>query len=213
MDQISTLLPNGQSLSDSLPDAANDRDRRQYSRNVKVMRVARLKDLNVHAECLGLVRDVSPGGMMIDADFPLEIGQTVAIALLDDQELKGDIIWLDGKTVGVEFAQPIDVEQILAKPSIKPDGRRARLPRFRLNKPVTLRIEEKAADAMLLDLSQRGAKFCCDAKLKLHATVLVRLDCEHAVRATVKWRAGNMIGVEFHRLLSVDELGVWLKDS
>ena len=51
-------------------------DRRQHNRNVKVMRVARLKDVKLHAECLGLVRDVSPGGMMIDADFPLEIGQT-----------------------------------------------------------------------------------------------------------------------------------------
>ncbi|WP_373472440.1 hypothetical protein [Sphingorhabdus lacus] len=49
--------------------------------------------------------------------------------------------------------------------------------------------------------------------MKLHANILVRLNRENAVRATVKWRAGNMIGVEFHRLLSVDELGVWLKDS
>jgi hypothetical protein len=213
MDQISTLFSDRQPLSDSLPDAANDGDRRQHSRNVKVMRVARLKDVNLHAECLGLVRDVSPGGMMVDADFPLEIGQTVAIALLDDQELKGDVVWLDGKTVGVEFAQPIEVEKILAKPSVKSDGRRARLPRFKLDKAVTVRADEKAADAQLLDLSQRGAKFSCDLKMKLHANVLVRLNPENAVRATVKWRAGNMIGVEFHRLLSVDELGIWLKNS
>lgn len=213
MDPISTLLVNKQPLPDSLPDAANDGDRRQYSRNVKVMRVARLTDVNVHAECLGLVRDVSPGGMMIDADFPLEIGQTVAIALLDDQELMGDVIWLDGKTVGVEFPQPIEIEQILAKPSTKSDGRRARLPRFKLNKPVSLRIDDKMADATLLDLSQRGAKFCCEVKLKLHAAVLVRLNRDNAVRATVKWRAGNMTGVEFHRLLSVEELGIWLRDS
>jgi PilZ domain len=211
MDPISTLFAHSEPESDSLPDAANDRERRLHNRNVKVMRVARLKDVKLHAECLGLVRDVSPGGMMIDADFPLEIGQSVSIALLDDQELTGDVVWLDGKTVGIEFAHPVDVEYILAKPSIKPDGRRARLPRFKVKKPVTLRIDEKSADAMLLDISQRGAKFQCDFKLKLHSNILVRLNRESAVRATVKWRAGNLVGVEFHRLFSVDELGIWLK--
>ena len=36
-----------------LPDVANDLDRRGHARNVKVMRVARLKDMKLHAEYLG----------------------------------------------------------------------------------------------------------------------------------------------------------------
>lgn len=197
--------------SESLPEVANDSDRRQHARNIKVMRVARLKDVKLHAECLGMVRDVSPGGMMIDADFPLEIGQSVSIALLDDQELTGDVVWREGKTVGVHFSQEIPVEQILAKPSVKADGRRARLPRFKTCKTATLRMDEQTFEADLLDLSQRGAKLACSVKAKMHSNILIRLDAARSVRGTVKWRAADMLGIEFHRLLSVDELGNWLR--
>jgi PilZ domain len=200
-----------ESEPDPAVEVANDPDRRQHSRNVKVMRVARLKDIELHAECLGMVRDVSSGGMMIDAHFPLEIGQSVSVALLDDQELTGEVVWKDGKTVGVKFASEIAVDEILAKPSVKPDGTRARLPRFKAGKGVSLRIDDRSFAAELLDLSQRGAKLVSEVNARLHSNILVRLDAGRAVRATVKWRAAGMIGVEFHRLLSVDELGSWLK--
>jgi PilZ domain len=196
---------------ESIPEVANDSDRRQHARNVKVMRVARLKDIQLHAECLGMVRDVSSGGMMIDAHFPLEIGQSVSVALLDDQELTGDVVWKDGKTVGVKFVEEVAVDQILAKPSVKADGTRARLPRFKADKSVSLRIDDRSHHADLIDLSQRGAKLVSEINAKLHSNILVRLDAGRAVRATVKWRTAGMIGVEFHRLLSVDELGSWLK--
>jgi hypothetical protein len=196
---------------ESAPEVANDSDRRQHARNVKVMRVARLKDIQLHAECLGMVRDVSPGGMMIDADFPLEIGQSVSVALLDNQELTGDVVWKEGKTVGVKFLDEVTVEQILARPSVQPDGTRARLPRFKAGKTVSLRIDDRSVDAELIDLSQRGAKLVSEINAKLHSNILVRLDTGRAVRATVKWRAAGMIGVEFHRLLSVEELGSWLR--
>ena len=196
-----------------LPDVANDLDRRGHARNVKVMRVARLKDMKLHAEYLGLVRDVSPGGMMIDADFPLEIGQSVAVALLDDQELTGDVVWIDGKTVGIQFDEPIAVENILAKPSIKANGRRARHPRFKVNKSVVLRLADQNIQAMLQNISQRGAMLICSTKTKLHSNILLRMNRDHAVRATIKWRTANLMGVEFHRLLSVEELGIWLKEE
>lgn len=211
VDASSAQFSDRKPVPDIAPDAANDSDRRQHSRAVKVMRVARLKNVELHAECLGLVRDVSSGGMKIDADFPLEIGQSVEIALLDDQDLVGDVVWLDGKTVGIRFSRPISVEQILTRPSNKHGARQVRLPRFKIERDVILKIETQLSEAKLLDLSQRGAKLRCDAKVKLHQNILVRLNLQHAVRATVKWRAANMLGVEFHRLLTVEELGDWLR--
>lgn len=198
---------------ESVPDAANDSDRRAHNRAVKVMRVARLKNVKLHAECLGLVRDVSSGGMKIDADFPLEIGQAVSVALLDDQELNGNVVWVDGKTVGVKFDQPIVVEHILARPSLKTDGRRARLPRFKVSKAVKLGHNDKSFDAELIDLSQRGAKLFSDGKFKMHSNILVRLSPICVVRASVQWQVGTNLGVEFHRLLTVEELGIWLGDA
>ena len=41
------------------PDLAKSSDRREHARSIKVMRIARLKNIQMHAECLGMVRDVS----------------------------------------------------------------------------------------------------------------------------------------------------------
>jgi PilZ domain len=189
----------------------NEADRRQHARNMRVMRVARLAAPDLHTEGLGMVRDVSPGGMMIDAHFDLELGQTVSIALLDDQELTGTLVWKDGSMIGVSFAEEIPIDQILAKPSAQPDGKRARLPRFAVQRLVQLKLDAATFDAMLHDVSQRGAKLRCEGKIRVHNNILVRADALRAVAATVKWRAGDMLGVEFHRLLPVSELEQWLK--
>jgi hypothetical protein len=189
----------------------DETDRRQHTRNMRVMRVARLAAPDIHAEGLGMVRDVSPGGMMIDAHFDLELGQTVSIALLDDQELTGAVVWKDGSMIGVSFTEEVPVDQILAKPSAQPDGKRARLPRFAVQRPVHLKLETAMVDAILHDVSQRGAKLQCEGKLRVHNNVLLRAEGQRAVAATIKWRAGDMLGVEFHRLLPVSELDQWLK--
>ncbi len=196
--------------TDPVADVAGHLDRREHARSIKVMRVARLKDIRVHAECLGLVRDVSPGGMMIDALFPLEVGQSISIALLDDQELTGEIMWRDGTTVGVQFTSEIPVDDILAKPTIKKDGKRTRLPRFKACKPIILNCESKAFEAVLSNISQRGAKILSDAKPRMNSNVLIRLNSAYSVAATVKWRTTCIIGVEFHRPLPVAELAKWI---
>jgi PilZ domain len=189
----------------------DEADRRQHIRNMRVMRVARLAVPDIHTEGLGMVRDVSPGGMMIDAHFDLELGQTVSIALLDDQELTGMVVWKEGSMIGVSFDEEVPVDQILAKPSAQPDGKRARLPRFTVQRPVQLKLDAKMVDAILHDVSQRGAKLQCEDKLRVHNNVLLRAEGQRAVAATVKWRAGDMLGLEFHRLLPVSELDQWLK--
>lgn len=195
---------------DPVADVTGHLDRREHARSIKVMRVARLKDIQVHAECLGLVRDVSVGGMMIDAFFPLEVGQSLSIALLDDQELTGEIMWRDGTTVGVQFTSEIRVDDILAKPTTKKDGKRTRLPRFKTCKPVTLNSDNKAHDAVLSNISQRGAKILTEAKPRMNSNLLIRLNAAYSVAATVKWRTTSIIGVEFHRPLPVAELAKWI---
>lgn len=192
-------------------NAGDDADRRQHARSMRVMRVARVAAPELHAEGLGMVRDVSPGGMMIDAHFELDLGQTVSIALLDDQELTGTVAWKEGRMVGIRFAEEIPVDQILAKPSVKSDGRRARLPRFTVSKTVQLRLDTIITEASLCDLSQRGAKLQCAGKFRVHSNLLIRVAQHRPIGATIKWRAGDMIGVEFHRLLAISELELWLK--
>lgn len=206
------MARNLDSSPDSVPlsDNSEQPDRREHARNIKVMRVARLKDIQMHAECLGMVRDVSSGGMMIDALFPLEIGQQISVALLDDQELTGEIVWREGGTVGVKFAEEIAVEEILARPAVKIDGQRSRLPRFQACKSSQISYDNRVYEAVLSNISQRGAKLLCDVAPKMNSNIIIRMDADHSVAATVKWRSAQMIGVEFHRLLPLTELADWI---
>jgi hypothetical protein len=192
------------------PDVRKPSDRREHARSIKVMRVARLKDVQMHAECLGMVRDVSSGGMMIDALFPLEVGHKISVALLDDQELNGEIVWRDGRTVGVKFIKEISVEEILAKPAIRIDGQRSRFPRFQACQPLRVTYNNHDYDAVLSNISQRGAKLLCDAAPKMNSNIIIRTDSKQSVAATVKWCSRRIVGVEFHRLLSLAELAEWI---
>lgn len=194
--------------SDAAISAEELAERRRHARSMRVMRVARLAALDT--EGFGMVRDVSPGGMMIDANFDLDIGQTVSVALIDDQELTGTVAWKDGNMLGIQFAEDIPVEEILAKPFIKPDGKRARHPRFAVQKEVRIKLDTTTIDAVLHDISQRGAKLKCVGRLRVHSNLLLRAEGRRAIGGTIQWRAGDMMGVEFHRLLAVDELEQWL---
>jgi hypothetical protein len=191
--------------------AQDDTDRRRHARSVRVMRVARLMAPGLDTEGLGMVRDVSSGGMMIDAQFDIAIGQPISIALIDDHELTGTVVWQDGSLLGIGFAQPISVESILAKPAAEQDGRRARLPRFTISKPVELKTDAIRVEAVLHDISQRGAKLQCEGKFRVHTNLVLRTKTHRPVAGTIKWRASDMLGVEFHRLLPLDELDQWLK--
>ena len=193
-----------------LPENNEQSDRREHTRNIKVMRIARLKDIQMHAECLGMVRDVSSGGMMIDALFPLEVGHQISVALLDDQELTGEIVWREGGTVGVKFTDEIAVEEVLARPAVKIDGQRSRLPRFQACKSTHITYDNRVYDAVLSNISQRGAKLLCDAAPRMNSNIVIRMDPNHSVAATVKWRSAQIIGVEFHRLLPMAELAGWI---
>lgn len=172
------------------------------------MRVARLAD--EQAEGLGMVRDVSSGGMKIDAYLPLEIGQTVSIALLDDHELTGKVAWKDGQSIGVQFTQETPVEQILAKPAVKSDGRRTRLPRFVIDRSVTLEHSGSQLPSTICDISQRGVKMVSSAKIPVHSNIIIRSADRRPITATVKWRGGDYLGAEFHRLMSIEELVTWI---
>ena len=192
------------------PDLAKPSDRREHARSIKVMRVARLKNIQMHVEGLGMVRDVSSGGMKIDALFPLEVGHRISVALLDDQELTGEIVWRDGRTIGVKFIEEVFVQEILAKPAIKIDGQRSRFVRFQACQPSRVTYNNHEYDAVLSNISQRGAKLLCDAAPKMNSNIVIRTDSNQSVAATVKWCSRRIIGVEFHRFLSLTELADWI---
>ncbi|MGH8336079.1 MAG: hypothetical protein ACRETL_04485, partial [Gammaproteobacteria bacterium] len=65
----------------------------------------------------------------------------------------------------------------------------------------------------ICDISQRGVKMICSAKIAVHSNILIRAADRRPVTATVKWRGGDYLGAEFHRLMPIEELVTWMGDD
>jgi hypothetical protein len=187
--------------------AANER--RESRRHLTVLRIARLESNGV--EGLGIVRNVSEGGIMIDAHATLVPGQSLAVSLVDETRVSGRVVWIEGATIGIQFDRKIEVDSILAKSVQQRNGRPVRPPRLRSDRPASLATEKGAVAATIQDVSQRGAKLRVDSgDLAPGADIVVRLADLDPVRGTVRWTNGSSIGVEFLTHLPVQELLKWL---
>lgn len=195
--------------SENAPESQEAQDRREHLRHLTVMRVAKLENEELEIEGLGVVRNVSEGGMMIDAHISVEIGQRITVSLLEDHNVAGEVLWKDGDSIGIAFDSPVKTEYVLARPAALKDGRKPRLPRLTVNRIAQIQLGPKKIEARVCDVSQRGAKIECKDRLLPNEQILIVLG-EQKVRGTIKWHTGNFSGVEFHRLLPVDELLQWL---
>lgn len=188
-------------------------NRREHSRHMSVMRVARLSNQSIGVEGLGVVRNISSGGMMIDARIPIATGHILTVSMLDDQCVTGEVVWQDGASIGLKFNEQADVSSLLSRPSLDHTGRRVRLPRLAIDRLAKAQTDTLCFEVQLCDLSQRGAKLSTPERLTPHTQILLTLAECRSVRGTVRWRQGAVVGVEFHRFLGVDELAQWLAGS
>lgn len=194
-------------------NANTEGERREHRRHMTVMRAARLSSEIHKVEGLGVVRNISESGMMIDAHRSFEIGEQVAISILDGDRVEGEVVWKDGASIGVRFSSWISVNNMLAKPPVQADGTRPRPPRLRLNRKAVIRIGSYMTDIIICDISQRGAKLKFPTSLVIDSRVQIVLGDLRPVSASVKWQAGDMIGIEFHRTLGVEEISNWMPEQ
>ena len=187
----------------------NSAERREHYRHLTVMRVAKVVNEALQIEGLGVVRNVSDGGMMIEAHIAVDVGQIIAVSLLEDRKVLGEIMWKEGNAIGISFDAPVPIEDVLARPDRLGDGRKVRLPRLQVNRPGEATGTIGKVPVGICDLSQRGAKLESQHRFAVGEQILVARDGQK-VRGTVKWRKPGFCGVEFHRLLPVDELLKWL---
>lgn len=195
---------------DPAHDVESSPERRAGSRHMTVMRVARLFNRTTNVEGLGVIRNISSGGMMIDVRIPAAVGETIVVSMLDNQAVVGEVVWQDGHSIGMRFEKQAEVSALLSKPALDPMGKRVRLPRLAVDRPAKAQTDNLCFDVQLCDLSQRGAKIKTTERLTAHTQITLSMAECRPVRGTVRWRADGYAGIEFHRFLDVDELAQWL---
>jgi hypothetical protein len=159
-----------------------DRRREARLRSARLVEVAHDGDA-AYARC----RDFSDTGMKLDLTSPLELNDSVTIALTPSLVLCGTVAWVKGLECGIVFDDPLDSASLLeaAEPAQDEpetpatadvlDGRQAQ-PRFNASRRTPPR--------------RPGASF----QPGLAVTVMVGPNCE--ARGVVHWATGNVAAIE-----------------
>lgn len=186
-----------------------EEERRNQPRHRTIFRAARLSSRIHDVEGLAIVRNISEGGMRVESRLGFENGEHVAVSLVDGDRIEGEVVWQDGNSFGIRFFSWVSVEQMLARTADSPKKLRPRAPRIVLDLPVLMRTGNFLVDARICDISQRGAKLQFDKYLPIDTRVQISHNDLRPVTGSVKWQASNLVGIEFHRTLNIEEFSLW----
>lgn len=192
----------------NLPVQANSREhRRSSARTTSIYRPVIIEVGDFAGFCL--VRNISPMGMLGTVYAEFAPNQPIAIDFSRQHHVEGAIVWSRNDQIGVQFAEEIDVLEILSELGRgMVEAKAARAPRLQIQCQVELSTDEGLIVTNLLDVSQRGLKIGVSA-LKAGAEVTVRLPEFPPQTAIVRWVNRGMAGLNFIRPLDFGMLAVW----
>lgn len=202
MQPVETTL---YSLSDAPPTPVGDIDRREGERHMTLYRVGSVLIDDRRELCL--IKNISAGGMMIRLYCSAANATPVTVELKSGQPIDGKISWTQGQNAGVAFDQPIDVIDIL---STSMEGPRPRMPRIETNCIATIREGANVFRVEACDISQGGVKIRTDAILPQGSDVIVKLPELDAQAGILCWTSNGYAGINFNRLMPLDDLVAWL---
>ena len=171
----------------------DDADRRGSDRYRTVWRIAKVvRDGDVG---LWRVRNMSDRGMMLAADVPITVGETLEVFLSDTVVVCGKVVWAKEGRCGVAFDEAVDVADVLKQLAAEQRATGYRQPRLPLHSKARVVTDEGASDIELVDLSQSGAGFVHDGHLEIGKILDLLLPGGVRRKAMVRWSRGNRGGL------------------
>ena len=183
-------------------------ERRQGNRHVSVFRVGRLVCGDRDQLCV--IRNISAGGVAIEANIVPAIGSRVTVELRSDRRLDATVRWSRPREAGVNFDAPIDVAAMLKeeRPSIL--RLQPRAPRFIRHGAVHVAGTTESVDGVVANISINGVGIIGVADFQRDEAVVVSIEGLGAAHGVVRWNARGEIGVRLTRPLSYRALADWL---
>jgi len=186
-------------------------DRRRDPRHLTILRVGALVCEGGRELCL--IRNISAGGVMAHVYSRRVEGQRVAVELKSNQRIDGEVAWVSGSNVGIQFDKPVDVTEMLSSQTMLDSGWRPRLPRVEVDRLATLRCGACVYGVNTRDISQGGVKIETDQPLELGAAVVLTLDKFRPLHGVVRWSDGGLAGIAFNQLIPFHDLMEWLNPN
>ena len=153
-------------------------------------------------EFLCVIRDVSATGVRLKLFHHLPPDRHLALELGNGEVYFVERVWERDGHAGFRFSAPIDVESFIAE--VSPFPRRP--VRLRLQIPATVTALGVQADAVIRDLSQRGAGIETGRLLAKGQPLTLDAPGMPQVTARVAWRNGRFYGLAFERVFTLEEL-------
>jgi hypothetical protein len=180
-------------------------------RHVTILLVGRL--ITAAGDALARIRNVSAGGLMLEAGVPLVPGDKVRVELRTVQAVEGTIAWATAPRAGIRFDAPADVAQLLHPAAAAPAVTLPpRPPRLATCCPVQLCHQGRSRYAVLADLSQGGGHVQELAGAVVGDQLGVAIPGMPTRRAVVRWVRGGDAGFIFLEPLPFVELAAWLQN-
>lgn len=182
-------------------------------RTVTTLLVGKLRSRGA-VEHLCRVRNISMTGMMLETHHQLGYGSWVAVELRSGDRLQGSVVWSSEGRAGVEFAQPIDVDYILAQAKAGPDifcGPAPRAPRFDVECPGRINALGRYIDVTLENISQSGARIRLPKPPRTDTEVILSVPGLPTRRCTTRWARDDKAGLIFLEPISYNDLAPWLE--
>ena len=178
-------------------------DRREHTRILTVYRVARL---NVDSDAgLCRVQNISNTGMMLVSGLDVAKGDTVMIGLSEQVVLPGEVTWVEGARIGIQFLEEIDAATMLQSiASASPEEHRP----FRLpTNTVAVAVTPHGTRAVrVLDISQQGMKISHEGGFTPGIQVKIALSNGLERRGIVRWANENIAGVQLLEPIAFTDL-------
>ncbi|MBW8753872.1 MAG: PilZ domain-containing protein [Sphingomonadales bacterium] len=190
-----------QHVSEGIGDqAAAPGDMRAALRSSLMFRTAKI--LCESGEYICVVRDVSATGARLRLFHAPPPDQHLFLELANGDRYAMERVWVRDDHAGFRFSCTIDVDHFIAEPSPYP----RRPIRLKLHRPADVVADGISSPAMLLDLSQQGARVEAGRKLAIEQKLWLAVEGQPERFGCVRWRSGYTHGLVLQQSFRLDEL-------
>lgn len=203
-DMHDQRLHHGEPTDDD--EVAGGRHRRREVRLTTILLVGRV--VADSGDYLCRIRNVAPGGMMIDCDVPFEPGERLRVEFRNGSAVDVVVVWTEPGRAGVRFDAEIPLDALLHPPA-GIAGSLARTPRLSAACTVLVWHNGQMSPGMLQDLSQTGCRIDMAGRTPIVGDVRITIPSLPPRHATLRWAMNERMGFVFHEMLSFADLSAW----
>ncbi len=187
-------------------EIAGGRHRRREARLTTILLVGRV--VAETGDYLCRIRNVAPGGMMIDCHVPFERGERLRVEFRNGSTVEVEVVWTEPGRAGVKFDAEIPLDALLHPPA-GIAGSLARTPRLSAACTVLVWHNGQMSPAQLRDVSQTGCRLDMSARTPISGDARISIPGLPPRHATLRWSIDHRMGFAFHEMLSFADLSAW----